>query len=457
MTVVKILIGLVGLGVVIFVHELGHLIAAKLVGIEVEAFSLGWGRKLVGFTWRGTEYRVSVFPVGGYCKMKGERSYTRALDENLNEIPREPGTFFAAPPWKRIIALAAGPLANFVFAVLLLWIVWFAGFETESFPPRIVLASEYGVLGPDGVNPADTAGLQSGDVILSLGGRDVQSYADVTEIVAQNALTPLDMVVDRGGLVYSMSITPALDRESGAGYIGVYGWVEPVVKTVTAGSPADEGGVLPGDRIVAVNGESVSHSVDISSALSDASYPVTVGVVRDGAALSLTLPWTDLVADSESVILGVGFQTIHIPSPDLSVFGALEKAITESFRYLVVSIRGLRLLFRGVEITSAVAGPVRIVDFIGSVATSGFAIGFGTGLLSLSSFLAAISVILFFMNLLPIPVLDGGQIVLATLEWIRGRGPRPKAVYRYQIVGGLVIFGILVVALFGDVLYLIGR
>jgi regulator of sigma E protease len=122
-----------------------------------------------------------------------------------------------------------------------------------------------------------------------------------------------------------------------------------------------------------------------------------------------------------------------------------------------VSVRGLRLLFKGVRITSAVAGPVRISYFIGDIATSGFSVGFGVGVRSLFNFLSLLSVILFFMNLLPIPMLDGGQIVLAGAEWIRGKGPRPKTVYRYQLVGGIVVFGILFVALFGDILFLAGR
>ena len=157
------------------------------------------------------------------------------------------------------------------------------------------------------------------------------------------------------------------------------------------------------------------------------------------------------------MILGVAFQTLSVKSPDLNIFQAIGRGVSESVRILAVSVRGLRLLFRGVQITSAVAGPVRISYFIGDVATSGFALGFGAGVLALSNFLALLSVILFFMNLLPIPILDGGQIILATVEWVRGRSPRPKAVYRYQLVGSVVIVGILFVALFGDILFLAGR
>ena len=128
MMVLNILIGLVGLGFVVFVHELGHLIAAKLLGIQVEAFSLGWGKKLVGIMWRGTEYRISVFPVGGYCKMKGEYSYSRALDRNEDHIPREEGSLFAAAPWRRIVVHLAGPVMNLLLAIGIMSVIWWIGF-----------------------------------------------------------------------------------------------------------------------------------------------------------------------------------------------------------------------------------------------------------------------------------------------------------------------------------------
>ncbi len=458
MTVVNILIGLVGLGLVVFVHELGHLVAAKLVGIDVEAFSLGWGRKLAGVTWRGTEYRVSVFPVGGYCKMKGERSYAQALDENRSEIPREPGSFFAAAPWKRIVALTAGPVANIIFAILILAVVWLVGFSTETYQNRIILASEYAVNEEAEPNPADVAGLQTGDVILSMGGREVRSYTDIQQIVAQNALTEMAVVVSRDGVNYELSMTPALQTDSGSGYLGVYPWVDPVVAHVEQGSPAAAGGIVPGDRIVSVSGTAVDHTLDIGRVLSTDSFPIAMEILREGRTIQLVIQESETSGIPENgIVLGIAFETVVIPSPDLNVFQAVGAGVTESMRILVVSIRGLRLLFKGVEITSAVAGPIRISYFIGDVATSGFAIGFGVGVRAIFNFLALLSVILFFMNLLPIPVLDGGQIVLAGIEWIRGKSPHPKAVYRYQLAGSVVIFALLFVALFGDILFLAGR
>lgn len=456
MIVVNILIGLVGLGFVVFVHELGHMLAAKAVGIEVEAFSIGWGRKLVGYTWRGTEYRISVFPVGGYCKMKGERSYADALENNEEQIPHEPGSFFAAAPWRRITTLLAGPVANVLLAVLILSIVWWIGFSVETYENRIVLAADYGAtsaqLDGAGASPAEEAGLSTGDRITAIDGETVRSYSDLQQIVAQNALTELTFTVVRDGTMLQVPVTPELQTDSGAGYIGVYPWVEPVVGEVTADSAAQQAGFQAGDRVVSINGEDVPHVWEFRRLLSESEAEADVVVSRDGTRVRLAVE-PDLAALDE----GMNFQTVTMPTPDYNVFEAIGRGAAESVRILTVSVRSLRLLFQGVNLTDAVAGPVRISYFIGDVATSGFQIGFGAGLRSLFNFLALLSVVLFFMNLLPIPVLDGGQIVLAVIEWVRGRSPHPKTIYRYQLAGTVIVFGLLFFALFGDVLFLAGR
>ncbi|MFW5685769.1 MAG: site-2 protease family protein [Spirochaetota bacterium] len=467
----NILIGLVGLGVVVFVHELGHMLAAKAVGIQVEAFSLGWGRKLAGVTWRGTEYRISVFPIGGYCKMKGEQSYTRAIENNEDHIPKEPGSFFSAEPWQRILVSLAGPFANIVLAILILSIVWWVGFTVQTYDNRIVLASDFAPTPIETAAPADEtdasaadqapasrAGLQTGDVIAAIDGRDVRSYSDIQQIVAQNALTELDLTVLRDGRARTVAITPELVEETGAGYIGVYPWVEPVIETVVPESAAARAGFRSGDRIVSANTREIAHVWEFREALENAEDGAEVVVSRDDATATIRIPGGDNGAvDLAALDEGMNFRTVSMPTPDYNVFQAIGRGTAESVRILVVSVRSLRLLFQGVDLTSAVAGPVRISYFIGDIATSGFQIGFATGLRSLSNFLALLSVVLFFMNLLPIPVLDGGQIVLAGVEWIRRKTLHPRSVYRYQLVGSVLVFALLFFALFGDILFLAGR
>jgi regulator of sigma E protease len=142
MTVVKVALGLVGLGIVVFVHELGHFLAARLVGIDVEAFSIGWGKPLLKKKIGKVEYRLGVFPIGGYCKMSGDSDYQKMWEDKKNGIDPEPGSYFAASPWKRIVAVFSGPFFNFLFAIILLSAIWGRGIEIETLENRIVLLSD---------------------------------------------------------------------------------------------------------------------------------------------------------------------------------------------------------------------------------------------------------------------------------------------------------------------------
>jgi regulator of sigma E protease len=453
--ILRVGIGLVGLGFVIFIHELGHLIAAKAVGIEVEAFSIGWGKRLWGFNWRGTDYRISIFPIGGFCKMKGEQSYARALDENSDEIPAEPGSFFAAPPWKRIVAMFAGPAANILLAIILLAAVWFFGFNTETYSNRIILASDYDPVPAGTINPADAAGLETGDAIVSIDGRPIRGYSDLQQAIGLSALRELPATVLRNGVELNLVIEPALETESGAGYLGVYPWVDPVVDYVLPESPAEEAGMLAGDIVVAAEGQPIRNSMELGSVLESSDFPVNLRVNRAGREIDLTVPGVE--AEGQGIVLGVAFETVTIRSQSAGPISALGRGAAEAFTSLADSVRSLKLLFQGVRVTSALAGPARITFLLGDIAAQSFAAGFGVGVVTAARFLALISVVLFFMNLLPIPVLDGGQIILATVEWIRGRSPKPRVLYRVQLVGTVVIFGILFVALFGDILFFATR
>ena len=457
MIILNIVIGLLGLGIMVFVHELGHLVAAKLVGIDVEAFSLGWGRKLVGFEHNGTDYRISVFPIGGYCKMKGEEVLRAAWEEGRSTIPKEPGAFYTAPPLQRIFVAIAGPTVNFLFAVLLLSFVWFVGYEIDTFENRVVLQSDYqAVLGAaEETLPADDAGLRTGDVIVEIDGSSVETYRDIQEAVASSPDEQLDVTVRRDGRLVTTTVTPALDAQSGAGRIGVYPWIDPVIEAVEQGSPAERAGIQPGDTIVTAGGRDVENSLDFVAAVDENPTGIAIEVVRDGSTVEVEVVPT--TGEDGTPRVGVAFRGVTVQTPEYGFFGAIGRGAREAVRTLVLAVRSIGLLFRGVDLTSAVAGPVRITYLIGEVATEGFREGIGQGFSYVFNFLALLSVVLFFMNLLPIPALDGGQIVLFVWEGVTGRALRPKAVYRYQLVGTVLILALLVFAIFGDVLFLIRR
>lgn len=450
--VLTIVVGLIGLGIMVFVHELGHFLAAKAVGVEVEVFSLGWGRRLVGFTRGGTTYQIALFPVGGFCRMKGEEAFREAIRDRLPEFPRVEGSFYTASPLKRILVAIGGPLANVLFAVSVLSVIWLAGFNVTSADNRIVLASDYGQ--PSNA-PATVAGLKTGDRVVAIAGQPITNFQEITERVASSAERPLVFTVVRDEDRMGLTVTPALDRETGGGRIGVYAWTEPVVDTVKTPSAADLAGLRKGDRIVSVDGHPVRHLMDIVAALETDASEVVLVLEREGQEVTTEL---GLSRDAQGrVMLEVGFAQAVYRSPRLGVAGALREGASETWRTLVLTVTGLTTLFRGIDLQNAVAGPLRITYYVGTVAANGFAEGIGAGMVAFFRFLCLLSVVLFVMNLLPIPAFDGGQIVLFIVEAIRRKPTTPRLVQRTQLVGFAIMASLLVVFTVSDIAFFVGQ
>jgi regulator of sigma E protease len=452
MLLLKIALGLAGLGVVVFVHELGHFLAARLMGIDVEAFSIGWGKPILKKTIRGVEYRIGMFPLGGYCKMRGENEFQEAWENRQKAAAPVKGTFLGASPLRRIVVSFAGPLFNLIFAVLVLSVIWGLGFEVNTLGNRIILASE---INPDQRYPADEAGLLSGDRIIEINGKKTGYYHEIQENIAVNPEKPLSLTVDRDGAILNLAVRPSLDKSSGAGKIGVYFWTDPVIEAVAEGGPASQAGLRPGDRMLRINGEDIRHSVDLIKIMDKTPPSLSLDYEREGRERSaVILPVYD---ENGSTDLGITYEYIRYRTPLLSPFAALAKGAAESWKTLVVSLRSLSLLFRGIDLTQAVSGPVRITYMVGNVAAEGFGQSFGAGIRSMADFLALISVALCIMNLLPLPVLDGGMIVLFIVEAVKRKPLNPRAISAFQTVGAVLIFGLMIFAVFGDILYLARR
>jgi len=448
----NILLGILGLGIVVFVHELGHFLAAKASGITVEAFSLGWGRVLFARTWKGTEYRISMLPIGGYCKMKGEELFKKAIDENQSSIPDEEGSLFSVSVWKRMLTYAAGPLFNFIFAVLVLSIIWFSGFKIQTYDNRIIMLSDYPRLFSQIDNPADAAGLRTGDRIVKVGSERIETYSDLQRVIARSPQKTLPISFIRNGTEIVSSISPELDLDTGAGRIGVAAWVDPVLDEVAEGRSAAAGGLRKGDKLVEANGVPVQHSLDLYIALADRPSTLNLTYERDGnRAETVIVPF---YGEDGSIELGISFQTLTHNSPDLNIFQSIARGSSESIQTFVLTIKGVALLFSGVNVRKAVSGPVRITYLVGEVASQGFQRGIGSGLINLFRFLSLLSVALCFGNLLPIPALDGGFLVLSVVELIKGNSVSPKTFYRYQTIGFFIILVILFLTTFSDISYL---
>jgi regulator of sigma E protease len=346
----------------------------------------------------------------------------------------------------------AGPFFNLVFAILVLSVIWGIGFEVHTLDNRIVLASE--ITGGER-SPADEAGLLTGDRIVRIDGRTIANYHDIQEAITPNAEKNLPVTVERGGETLEFTVRPQLDRSTGAGKIGVYFWTDPVVSAVSPGSPGAIAGIAEGDRILRINGEDFPYSVALFRILRDQPPVLALEFERNGRIKTTDIVLSSL--DGETADIGIAYQTIQYHTPAYSPLGALGKGVTETWKTFVISLRSLSLLFRGIDLTQAVSGPIRITYMVGDVAAEGFGQSFGAGLSSMASFLSLISIALCIMNLLPLPVLDGGMILLFIVEAIKGHPLHPKTIYAFQTVGVVLIFGLMIFAVFGDILFLARR
>jgi len=437
----KILTGLCALGFMVFIHELGHFIAARLCGVQVETFSLGWGPVILKKKWGETEYRISALPLGGYCGMKGDKAFREALDKNLDTIPNEEGSFYGVNPFKRIAISFSGPLANLLFAVFALSIVSACGYAYKTYDNRIIPASAYGAA----LNaPIDIAGLIENDRIIQLDGNKIKTFTDIQQYIGTHPQEKINITYERSGSIHTSVITPILDKKTGSGKIGVYPYIPLIVEGLTSGSAAETTGIKKRDIIIALDGKEVSHFLQFSDLLESKPQQTVLTVNRNGQILYF--PLVLLYSKQGLVETGIEWQMVPIKVEGTGLIASVKNGVTETVKTMSLTFKSIGLLFRGVDLTEAVSGPVRITMMIGDVAQ--------TGVIALAEFLSVICVSLFIMNLLPIPVLDGGLILFSVVELISRKPVRPKTLYYIQFIGIGFIACIFLLSVFGDIRFL---
>ncbi len=451
----SIFVGIIGLDIVVLVHELGHLIVAKLMGIYVEIFSIGMGRKLFSIRYGETEYRISLFPIGGYCKMKGEEQFTKAIREKTSSISFEKGSIFSAAPIKRIATYLAGPLFNIIFSIIVLSFIWSIGFKINTYSNKIVLLSDYPEIFTKGDNPADTSGIMTGDRIIRINNNIIRSYSDLQQIIYSSPGKTLSVILERDSKEIHLSITPILNKETGAGRIGVSPWIDAVVDNVTSGSSAYIGGLKQGDIIISANEIEVTNYLDIYKALSYKPEYLNLSVDSNGYNHTLTL--VPIYKDDGSVDLGINLEFLSLESENLGFPASILKGITETSDTFIMTAKSLYMLFSGIDVKKAVSGPIRISYYVGEIASNSFKEGIKTGLTTIFRFLSMISVALGFANLLPIPIFDGGLILFTTIELIRRKPLKPGIFYRYQSIGFIIIIVIFFLTTYSDISYLFSK
>ncbi len=449
---VKILIGLIILSIMVFIHELGHFIAAKLCGVVVESFSIGWGPVLFKKKKGDTEYRISAIPMGGYCGMKGEKAFQQAIEENLAAIPKKEGELYGVHPFKRIIIAFAGPFANYISAVLALAIVSAIGSSYYTSSNKIAPVYYYNEADD---SPARQADLRMGDVILSINGEKTETFADIVRLIVPEAKEEVTLEIEREGQILIKKLRPKLDPKTGAGIIGFYSFIPLEIDGVKPSSSAELAGLKKGDLITEVNGIEVANTIDLNRALDGINEKTAeLGVLRDGNKITKTV---NLIRTENGIDLGLNIKNIKVETPGTGFFKSIVNGFVLTHKTFVLTFKSLGLLFKGVDFRQAVSGPVRITHMLGDVAAQGFKAGFLIGLSDILNFVSIISISLFIMNLLPIPILDGGLILFAFIEFIFRRQIHPKVLYYVQFIGIAFIGVVFIFALWGDIGYFLGR
>ena len=459
----SIVVFLLVIFVMILVHEFGHFIAARMLGIGVEAFAIGFGPKLLSWQKGGTEYRLCVIPLGGYCKLIAENP-----DEGVTGDPRE---FLSRNRLERFFVYFMGPALNLLLAFLIWTGVLMIGEEKQVW---LTEAPRADYLQPTG--PAELAGIKEGDLILAVNGQPMATWEDLYYQIALSPREEMVLTVGRDGERLDYTVQPVEDPIAGSGSIGISPGFPPTVYGLSAGGPAAEAGLLDGDQIVTVNGipvhsfNAVVNVVTIRSRMLDAldrlryTSPLLGGWVwqlhkaidrdidivyeRDGVTASAQIK---PVFDPE-----LGFRKIGIAQPPMPVVsvgvgffdalaGAGGKMVDNTLRlYEVVS-----KMVTGRLGTRVISGPVEIATISGRTAEQ--------GLIPLLNLMAFISLNLGVLNLLPLPVLDGGQIFIILIEGIIRRDISMKAKEWIMRIGVFLLLALMVLVIFQDIDKFIAR
>lgn len=399
------------LGVIVFVHEAGHFIAAKVFGVRVETFSLGFGKRLLGIRHGGTDYRISLLPLGGYVKMAGENP----LEESGGHAPDE---LLSKPRWQRFIIAVAGPAMNVVLAIGLLIPVYM-----KEYPRDSVLDQQAVVAAVDPRSPAAAAGLEPDDKIVNVDGAANPTWQTVFLKAAVSIGHPVPLTVERKGRLVQLSIIPQSDDPSNPPALGIAPYQTTRFGQINAGSPAAHAGLQRGDVALSLQGKRVLDPNDLveqiqsaepapsSARVGQAGKPLTLQVRRNGAATPLTIvPELTEYQGSGRWMIGAAFvnDTTYVRLPFAQ---AVKQSLADNKEYSMVILDLVGKLVSRQASIKTLQSPVGIASVTGEAARA-------PTLLPIISITSLISLNLGILNLLPIPVLDGGMILVLFIESI---------------------------------------
>ena len=425
---ITILAFLFVLGVLIFVHELGHFLAARRHGVRVLTFSLGFGPKILKVTRGDTEYCISAIPLGGYVKMAGENP----------EDPRSghPDEFLSKTKWQRFQILFAGPAMNILLAVVVTAFV--LGIQGVRQP---VYFDEPALIGSVvSGSPAEQAGLKRGDRVITVSGDQIATWKDLELAIGlRRPNRDMSVTVLRDGQNVTMNVRPVAEGKYEVSDIGVLPDANPVITRVLTGDRAEKAGLKAGDIILAVNGERMATRMQLIDVISHSgNKTIQVTVRRDGGDQTVTATPEQRGAR--------GWLGVELSEPTKSFtpgpFEAIRLSVAHNIESSGIIFRTLAGLFTGETSVRQLQGPVGIAQLSGESAQEGF--------ITLLSLMAMLSINLGILNLMPVPVLDGGHILIMALEGIARRDFSMQVKEKMLLAGFVVLMMLMVTVIYND-------
>jgi len=445
----------IALGVLIFIHELGHFAVAKALGVGVERFSLGFGPRIWSMRRGETEYCVSVVPLGGYVKMVGEEAHGEEAihpeAQTAAAVRLDPSKSFALKPlWARALIVFAGPGMNFVLAAVIFTAI-FALVGVPVFPTTV------GRVLPG--SPAAEAALQPGDEIVAVNGRPIQHWGQLDEQIARSEGRPLTLTVKHDGALRQVTVTPRrmpsrtpFGEPTEVWSLGTGPYLPPVVGDVKPGMPAAEAGLRPRDRIVALDGQPIRTWDEMAEIISKrAGEPVTLTVERGRERLDVILT-PKAVTERDALGNEVKVARIGIGQSSPQTYLRLDpvsagwRGIQRTADITVLTLVSFWKLLTGIIPASNIGGPLQIGMAAGQAAQE--------GLVPYAFLVAIISINLAILNLLPVPMLDGGHLLFFAIEGILGRALSVRKREIAQQVGLALLLLLMVFAIGNDILRL---
>jgi regulator of sigma E protease len=414
---------LIVIGILVFVHEFGHFIMAKRAGVRVEKFSLGMGPKLFGYKKGDTEYIISALPLGGYVKMAGENP-----DEEPSGAPDE---FQSKTVWQRAKIAFTGPFTNIVLAFIVMPFVFMVGTYTLG-PARV------GFVEKD--SPAEHAGFQAGDIIEKINRRNIAEWEKAEMLIAVNPDTDLAVAIDRNGEKKALALRPRLDPEQKIGTSGLYPDFPAEVGRLRPGYPAAKSDLKVNDKIIAVDDKPVYYWNQFSSAVKKSNgKKLTLTIERGGKHMPITVT---PVEDNGKYVIGIE-PVIRMIFKKYGFVESLGLGFDKTVEFIDLTFITLKKLLTFNISIKTLGGPVLIAQMSGKAAAA--------GLSSFLTFLAMISISLGIINLMPIPVLDGGLILFLIIEAIRKKPLTRKTMEVAQSIGAAVLITLIAVVSYNDV------